>query len=409
MRKYNFLTQNDYLFIGAIGDDSAIEKLNSLGGNVSTGYNVQRKMMDGLESLGYYSDAIIGHVSPPFHMKSLVINFASANRNENVTDISIGFINLPIIDKIIKEFKIGKAAKKWIQGKKNPRIFVYSLASYYLIGAIKAKKLNSKGKCIVIVPDLPEYMSYNYNVLYRALKKIDRIIINHCIRQADAFILFSEKMKERLPIKDKPYVVVEGIIRNVNKADYLSCVEKRASNSERIIMLTGNLSYEEGIPQLLDAFSRIKEERCKLWLTGDGNAVNLINEYAKSDDRITYYGYINSYTEFTRLQQKAYIFVLMVSPKAAKSPYYFPSKLMEYLASGGIVACHKLSCIPKEYDEHLEYFEADTTDDVRRKLEELCVLESQAYIEKATSRYDFLCHKCPEEQMKKVEAMLKIL
>ena len=277
MRKYNFLTQNDYLFIGAIGDDSAIEKLNSLGGNVSTGYNVQRKMMDGLESLGYYSDAIIGHVSPPFHMKSLVINFASANRNENVTDISIGFINLPIIDKIIKEFKIGKAAKKWIQGKKNPRIFVYSLASYYLIGAIKAKKLNSKGKCIVIVPDLPEYMSYNYNVLYRALKKIDRIIINHCIRQADAFILFSEKMKERLPIKDKPYVVVEGIIRNVNKADYLSCVEKRASNSERIIMLTGNLSYEEGIPQLLDAFSGIKEENCKLWLTGDGNAVNLIN------------------------------------------------------------------------------------------------------------------------------------
>ena len=108
MSKYNFLTNNNYLFIGAIGDDSTIKKLNSLGGNVSTGYNVQRKMMDGLESLGYYSDAITGHVSPPFHIKGLVINFASSNRNENVTDISIGFVNLPVLDKIIKKYKKNK-------------------------------------------------------------------------------------------------------------------------------------------------------------------------------------------------------------------------------------------------------------------------------------------------------------
>lgn len=62
--KSNIKFENQFLFIGAIGDKDTVAKLNEKGCAVSTAYNVQRKMIDGLQMLGYYSDTITAHISP---------------------------------------------------------------------------------------------------------------------------------------------------------------------------------------------------------------------------------------------------------------------------------------------------------------------------------------------------------
>lgn len=405
---YKFKTQNEYLFIGAIADAEIVRLLNSKGCNVSTGYNVQRKMIEGLEKLGHYSDTITGHISPAIAVDTLIVDYKAENRNEYVTDIYVSFLNLPIVDKLIKKIKISKAAKSWIMGKKSPKIFVYSLTSSFLIGALAAKKKSTNCKIIAIVPDLPEFMSNNNNKLYRLLKKIDRCIIDKCLKNVDAFVLFSDRMKEKINVDDRPYAVVEGIIRDIDKEKYFQIIEKRANDHKKIIMLSGNLDYEEGIQTLLEAFAKIEDSECRLWLTGEGNAVRLIQKYGEKDNRITYFGYIDSYNDFLELQQQAYVFVLMVSPKHQKSAYYFPSKLMEYLTTGGIVACYKLACIPDEYDQYLEYF-YDDVEEIGRQLMRLCNMESEAYKKKAIKQYEFIKGKSSEEQMKKVEVMVEKL
>lgn len=291
-------------------------------------------MIDGLQMLGYYSDTITAHISPRDWKKNLVIDYKATNRNEKVTDVSVKFLNIPLVDKIIKSTKIGKYARKWVEGKESPYIFVYALSSCLLRGAIEAKKRNKKCRIIAIVPDLPEYMSNNNSKVYRLLKAIDRKIINNYLKFIDGFVLFAEPMKEKLDINNRPYVVVEGIMKKIEKDLYVKQILSRQKKSKKIIMLSGNLDREEGIMLLLKAFSQIPNQDYELWFTGNGNCVEHIKECQRRDKRIKYFGYIKSYEKFLKLQQQASVFVLMVPKTNKKSAYYFPSKLMEYLATG---------------------------------------------------------------------------
>ena len=405
---YTFDSNNNHLFIGVHGNSEIVTRLNELGCNVSTGYNVQKKFMEGLEELGIYADTITGHVSPPFLKGEMIIDYCCPNRNENVTDIYVSFLNIPLLDKVIKGIKISKAAKKWAKNKEKAYIFVYSLSSAYLMGAVAAKRKNPNCKIISIVPDLPEFMSNSTSKIYRFLKKIDRHHIEKKLESADAFVLFAEPMKERLPVYNKPYKVVEGIIKNLDEKEYFEKVNRKIADHKKIIMLSGNLDCEEGIPALLEAFSQIKDQEYQLWLTGTGNSVELIEKSAKQDSRIKYYGYIDSYEDFLALQQQAFVFVVMVPPQNEKSAYYFPSKLMEYMVTGGIVACHKLRCIPKEYDDYLEYF-PDDVEGISQKLIELCELDEQEFQKRALARFRFMQTKMPGRQMEKLIELLNKL
>lgn len=398
--------RNSILFIGAIGDSNIVEKLNSKGCAVSTAYNVQRKMLDGLQSLGYYSDTISAHMSPPKWKENLIIDYQSANRNPQVTDVSVKFLNIPLVDKLTKSIGIRKYAKLWSKGHGESYVFVYALSSCLLRGAIKAKKVNRKCKIIVIIPDLPEFMSNSQSKVYRFLKSIDKVVINNYLKFVDGFILFSEPMKEKINIKGKPFVVIEGIMKDVDKEEYTKLVQMKSELNEKIIMLSGNLDREEGIPLLLKAFSNIRNEKYSLWLTGNGNCVDLIRQYEKKDKRIKYFGYIASYEEFLRLQQRAWVFALMVPKSNPKSAYYFPSKVMEYLVAGGEVVCYKLKCIPQEYDDYLEYF-SDEEFGIEEKIVQVCEESSAEYYEKAISRYNFLTKKSASEQMKKAVYLIK--
>lgn len=405
---YDFESTNKYLFIGAIADDKIAAELNRKGCNVSSAYNMQRKMLGGFEKLGYNLDTITGHISPPSKLKNLIVNYCSPNRNDKVVDVSVSYINLPVINRLMKRYKIGKAAKCWIKNRNNTYVFIYSLTSSFLLGGLDVKKKRKDCKVIVIVPDLPEFMSNNQSKLYRMLKKLDRHIIDYCLKRVDGLVLFSEHMREKLPVKDKPFVVMEGIIQDINLEEYMEKIEKRANDFSKTIMLSGALDYEEGIVTLLEAFSKIEDREYKLWLTGTGNAVDIINRYADADNRITYFGYIASYSEFLELQQKASVFVLMVPPTHPKAAYYFPSKLMEYLVTGGVVACYKLPCIPDEYDEYLQYFSGDT-EQIGKQLIDLCEMDSEAYWEMAVRRYEFIEQKNSVGQMKKVEKLVEML
>lgn len=400
--------KNEFLFIGAIGDHEITTELNRKRCNISTGYNVQRKMIDGLEKQNYYSDTISAYASPPEWWKNLFINYKIRNRNSKVTDVAVKFINIPLLDKLIKGKEISKYAKEWVKGQDAPYIFIYALCSHLIKGAVHAKRKNPCCKIISIVPDLPEYMSNSQNKIYRFLKAIDRIVINHYLKEIDGFVLFAEPMKEKLDIAHKPFVVVEGIMKDIDKESYIKSISERKNSIKKIIMISGNLDKEEGIGVLLNAFEQIPNNDYSLWITGSGNYIEKIKEHEKRDARIKYYGYIDSYHDFLSLQQKATLFVLMVSKEHPKSAYYFPSKIMEYLATGGQVACFKLRGIPDEYDNYLEYF-PENIDGVVKKIIELCEMEPEVIYQRALERYEFLKTKSPEMQMNKVVSLIKII
>jgi glycosyltransferase involved in cell wall biosynthesis len=399
-----------YLWIGAVGDKDYLTELVKLGCKQSTAYNVQDKLIQGIEKQNISIDTLSGHVVPPYpKYKKITVSSRKWKRTNNSSNIDVSFLNLPFINLYSKGRSLKKEALKWVKSHINNEktIIVYSLHSPFLIAVCAAKKYDNKIKVVGIVPDLPEYMNSKQSKLRAFLKKIDRSIINKCIKQFDGFVLFAEAMKDRLPISDKPYTVMEGIL-NIDYTDYVEKIKMKNFNSSKtVIMITGALSKEDGIELLLDAFSKINDKDYELWITGTGSGEKLIYNYCEKDHRIKFYGYLDSYEDFINLQKQANIFVAMVPPTNPKSKYFFPSKIMEYLVTGSPVIAFKLESIPREYNQHMYFFENTDTQSIANKIIEVSNISSETKREMAYQRYDLLNAKTKETQGEKILKFIK--
>jgi glycosyltransferase involved in cell wall biosynthesis len=77
----------------------------------------------------------------------------------------------------------------------------------------------------------------------------------------------------------------------------------------------------------------LKDNRYNLIIAGKGPLEKEVVEAAKNDSRITYYGYL-TYEEVLDLYRTADVLINLRLSKTINTKYLFPSKIMEYLASG---------------------------------------------------------------------------
>lgn len=135
-------------------------------------------------------------------------------------------------------------------------------------------------------------------------------------------------------------------------------------------MYTGNIYRKRGIDILLEAFLKIENPNYRLWIRGNGDMKQEILELSKIDSRIIYFEPIER-NELLRMEMRA---TLMVNPTPASwefSKYFFPSKNMEYMASGTPTLMFRLACMPEEYHEYLYYCD-ESVDALRDKIIEIC-------------------------------------
>src|SRR5690606_28854588 len=99
----------------------------------------------------------------------------------------------------------------------------------------------------------------------------------------------------------------------------------------KTILYTGTLAKRYGIVHLLEAFALIKDQDYRLWICGDGDARDEVNEKVRMDPRITYFSQI-SRERVLKFQKKATVLVNPRKSEGEFTKYSFPSKTMEYLA-----------------------------------------------------------------------------
>lgn len=253
--------------------------------------------------------------------------------------------------------------------EKDDVIIIYSLSLPALVSAIiNAKKY--KNKICVVIPDLPLHMSSTKSIIYRILKHLDNFLIKLCLKHCTHFVLLSKYMSSYLP-KNKRYnhIVIEGAYNNEIAAN-INCPYKQ---SEPYILYTGTLDQRYGICNLIDAFSSTGLNY-NLVICGNGNESekNYIIEKGESDKRIKYLGSL-SYQDILFLQQNASLLVNPRNNKEEFTKYSFPSKTMEYLASGTPTLIYKLDGIPDEYYEYCYYIngEDDSIDTLANTISEI--------------------------------------
>lgn len=324
---------------------------------------------------------------------------------DNINCCEAGYINLPILKMEMRKKKILKIFFDIIKSYKGEslNIIVYSLYLPFLKVIKKIKERFPNVTVTVIVTDLP----CQYGILPKS--KIKRAVMMKYGQKTlsynkyiDSYILLTEAMKYPLKTDKKPYCIIEGIAGEIKNETGLK------NNDKKVIMYTGTLIPEFGIKNLIDAFEQINGMEYELWICGSGGIEEEIKNIQKHDSRIKFFGYVEK-SKILEMQQNAAVMVNPRTNEGEYTKYSFPSKTMEYMASGKPIVMYKLDGIPDEYDKYLNYVDTDCDEISGLKNAILNVTDNyDAMLKKAAAAKKFVSeNKSGKAQAKKILNMLE--
>ena len=391
-----------HLWIGVGNSEEEREKIIQNGGKLLSADVSNDALMVGLYSNGISCDSINSSRLPtyPAYKQKRILPY-SWKKQDGGEGISVGYWNFPYINLLSKTRTLAKAAKKWAKRNKNEdvTVWVYQMHSPFMKAADAVKKIIPSAKIVLIVPDLPQYMDMNMSKLKKALKKIDWINIQRLMKNVDKYILYSKHMADFLKLQDGSWMVMEG---SYDANILLDDNDDRERTDKISVMYSGVLDMRYGIPQLLDAM-KLLDERYELWFTGNGNAVELINERAKTDSRIKNFGFLPSRLDLLKKQQEATMLISTRDPSEPASKYCFPSKIFEYMVSGNPVISTRIEGIPDEYFEYLIELPDLSPETISEKIRIVGNMSPEQLRDKGKSSRDFvLTQKNNVEQMKRI-------
>lgn len=222
-------------------------------------------------------------------------------------------------------------------------IITYSAHAPFLLAALALRRLRPSFRICLVLPDFPEFMGQG-GIVYRIVADCNRRLFYRIAPKFDHFMVLTAAMAERLQLRPAQFTVIEGIY---DLQDDAGDPEWPAEPGP-VFIYTGTLAARYGILDLLAAFSQLKTHSARLWICGDGDARSAVEDLARQDPRVTYHGRVTRAAALA-LQARAHVMVNPRRPEGEFTRYSFPSKTMEYLASGRPVVMHWLPGMPEEY------------------------------------------------------------
>lgn len=356
-----------YLWIGVGNSEDGKKHILENGGKLLSSTISNDALVAGLEANGICCDTINSVQLPvyPGYPEKKIQPYTWTCEN-GATGQSVGFWNYRYLNLLSKKHALIKAAQRWAMNHRHEEVtvFVYQMHTPFMAAAHAVKKIIPGARIVLIVPDLPQYMDMNMSKLKKVLKAIDWRTIRKLMRSVDRYVLYSKHMAEFLNLKDGTWMVMEG---SYDPSLLIDEAEVKRDENKISVMYSGVLDLRYGLRELLDAMSLL-DDRYELWLTGNGNAVPLIEERAKTDSRIRYFGYLPSRYDLLKKQHEATMLISTRDPSEPASAYCFPSKLFEYMMSGNPVLSTRIKGIPEEYFAYLVALESITPTDIARSI-----------------------------------------
>ncbi len=355
----------DVLFLGCLYSEhlKTNYKNNSIRGYQFASQNLQESLIDGFIQNGVRVKVLtIPSLSSfPRSYRKPIVNNASFYFGSQVIGDSLGYINLPLNRILLRN--PCQYVRKWYENTSGEKvIFVYGMHKQIMKIALEAKKQYRDIKLSIIVPDLPQYFGWNKYLLF--LKQDRKAIkeLNFLINDFEYVVVLSQYMLEKLNLSNNcKSIVMEGIFSPEEKVANVS------KDKNIAILYTGNISRRYGIEQLLNAFKKINNPNFRLWIRGNGDMLGAIKERMASDNRIVLIPPMSK-KELLELQKKATLLVNPTSTNQDFTRFFFPSKTMDYLASGTPTLMYKLHCIPEEYNDYLFFFTGETDDSMAKDI-----------------------------------------
>ena len=349
-------TVNDsYCFIGGICFDHQMNEIKSSSkcGLQNAPNAFQLAFIDGLrsnvENLDVINLPFIG--AYPLNYKKIIGPKTERFNYKNSKGLEIKcnnhrFINLIYFKLYLRERVCFNALSEYYKAHKDSHhiyLFIYSIHLPFLKAAIKLKKRHKNVKIITIVTDLPEFKNDTTSRWKQWLYNYDTHVDKKTYDAVDGYILISKHMAPKVISNNQPYVIIEGIYNPNDNNETTVC-----ESDKKTIFYSGTLARRYNIMTLVKAFQELQGDEYRLIICGAGSCKDEILKVSKLDSRIEFKGEV-SRTEVLHLQRTSSLLVNPRTNEGDYTNYSFPSKTMEYLASGTPTLLYKLGGIPDEY------------------------------------------------------------
>lgn len=264
----------------------------------------------------------------------------SGDNEDNISYNYVTTFNVPILRHILIIFNTIKLLFKWHAANKTQRhVIVCDVLNISVcIGALFGKIVNIK--VVGIMTDMPGLMKCNkHNLVGRIIKNINLYIL----KKFDAYVFLTDAMNDVINLKKRPYIVMEGLV-DIN----MKTSKRNPDRAVRNIIYAGGCFEEYGVKMLIEAFRLLPYKNIRLSIYGRGPMLKDMPVYEALDSRFHYMG-ICPNDEIVREELKA---TLLVNPRPTHeefTKYSFPSKNMEYMASGTPLLTTALPGMPSEY------------------------------------------------------------
>ena len=260
-----------------------------------------------------------------------------------------------MIGHLIVLFKSFFMAKSYFKSNPNCAAFFDVLSISNCLGAILAAKIH-RIPAIGIITDFPEQLSSSN----RLFSFFSWRIISLC----RGYVVMTPHMLEKLKRKRKS-VVLEGHVDaeiSHKKSPF------RPKDQTKKCVYAGTLHEKYGIKKLVDAFLLANIDDAELHIFGDGDSASWIKY--KANGKIVFHGIVAN-DVVCEFEKNA---TVLVNPRPSNeefTKYSFPSKNMEYMASGTPVITTILPGMPKEYYKYVFLFEDESVKGMANTLKDV--------------------------------------
>jgi glycosyltransferase involved in cell wall biosynthesis len=254
---------------------------------------------------------------------------------------------------------------------------------------------------VVILTDPPGVALPTDSLAVRLLKRLDVRLVQWALRGTDAVIaLTTDLAKDFAP--GKPALVIDGIGRFENAAEQL-----RRDRTGATVVYAGSLRTGYGVDRLVDAVSGLTDPPATLEVYGNGELAGWVSEVAAEQTQIKGPRLL-ARKDLLRAYRSA---DLLVQPRPTDQSfvrYSFPSKMIEYLASGTPVLTTRLAGVTDEYTPYVYWIDDDSSAGIRKALQEVLQLPEVERSDKGRRAAEYIrATRSTEAQGKKIFAFLR--
>ena len=277
---------------------------------------------------------------------------------------------------------------------KNDIVFLDPLNVSIALGTIAACKIR-KIPTIAYITDVPGcYCFSGGKKMSRAMRASQK-----ANQGVDGYVNITSQIDALLNKQGKPSIAVEGFVSEI-MADKVNTLEGKYD--KKVVMYTGAIEKIYGLDMLVEGFLKADIADSELHFYGAGKYVDDIVELSKRDGRIKYMGCKdNSYVVDEQLKA-----TLLVNPRYSGeeyTKYSFPSKNLEYAASGTPTLTTDLPGMPEEYKSYVYILRDESVDGMAQRLVEILSMTKEELHEFGSSAKKWVLeNKNSKSQIKKI-------